>query len=48
LAKATLSTPSAVACARSIEATMTARLRYGGEVKIDGSEIRAALSASLA
>jgi hypothetical protein len=38
----------AIARARSIEGTMTARLRYGGDVKIDGSEIRAALSASLA
>jgi hypothetical protein len=42
LAKATLNAPGAIACARSIEATMTARLRYGGEVKIDGSEICAA------
>jgi hypothetical protein len=44
LAKATLHTPSAIAGARTIEATMIARLRNGGEVKIDGSEIRAALS----
>jgi hypothetical protein len=46
LAKATLHLPSAVACARSIEATIIARLRRGGEVRVDGSEINSVLSAT--
>jgi hypothetical protein len=45
LAKATLSAPRAITYARSIEATMTARLRYGSEVKIEGADIRTALLA---